>query len=865
MTLLRNGVGIVRRMQLHIEGMHCPSCARLVEQELLGRVGVREVRVHFPEGKGVIVFDAEKVQPHALVEAIKGLGYEVQVETEEEIKEDVATWRERAGPTQVTLRISGMHCASCALLIERELAKTSGVRDARVSFAAEKAWVVFDPHTVTVEDLIGVVERAGYRASLEERKEEAVALARRHFLLAFVLSLPLLVFMVFDFLPFLPLRERLHPFMGLVSFLAATPVQFVLGVPFYRGLIVQFRRRLLGMDSLIAIGTSVAYGYSLVLYLLYTLSSGTPFFHHGESAPHLYFETSAFLITFILLGKWLEAEAKRRTSQAVARLLTLIPKRARVLRGEQFVDIPLPEVRVGDVILVRPGEAIPVDGEVLEGYSAVDESLLTGESIPVEKKPGDTVIGGTVNQTGSFTFIARRVGKDTVLARIIRLMEEAESTKAPIQGLADRIAGVFVPVVLSVASGTFFVWYFLLHAPLSFALMAMTSVVVIACPCALGLATPLALLVGLGKGAELGILIKGGEALEGAQSITTVIFDKTGTLTWGKPVVTDILALSGTERELLALAASLEMRSEHPLASAFLKRAQGESLTLLAVADVSVFPGKGITGKIDGVQYVLGSPQFVAETSGVFLEPYTDHIARFESEGKTVVALGTEKKLLGLFAVADPLKSTAQEAIQALRRLGLEVALVSGDTSRVAQAVAKEAGIETVFAGVLPEEKVTIVREFQKSGRKVAFVGDGVNDAPALARADLGIAMGQGSDIALEAGDIVLSRGDPKDVASALLLSRATLGKIRQNLFFAFFYNLLGIPVAARVFAPWGLVLRPELAGLAMALSSLSVVANTFLLRRFQPGKRDILSSLFPLLLALGFAVLFFVFASSGS
>ncbi|MEN3203647.1 MAG: heavy metal translocating P-type ATPase [Atribacterota bacterium] len=858
----------MRRVHLRIEGMHCPSCAKLIERELLGKEGVREAKVRFPEGEGIVVFDEGKVQPVALVKALEDLGYQAQFANEEEIEEGSEVHKKRAGPEdasssgRVTLQISGMHCASCALLIERELMRTPGVREARVSFAAEKAWVVFDPGTTTVGDLIQVVENAGYRASLVERKEEAVLLARKRFFLALALSFPLLVFMALDFVPLFAVRERIHPFMGLVSFLCATPVQFILGLPFYRGLVAQFRRRLLGMDSLIAIGTSVAYGYSLVLYLLYVSASRTFLFHHRVEPPHLYFETSAFLITFVLLGKWLEVKAKRRTSQAIEKLLSLAPKTARVQRNGAFVDVPLSAVNVGDVILVRPGETVPVDGEVLEGYASIDASFLTGESIPVEKKPGDTVIGGTVNRTGSFTFVAHRVGKDTVLARIIRLVEEAESSKAPIQNLADRIAGVFVPVVLFVALVTFLVWYFAFGASLSFALMAMTAVIVIACPCALGLATPTALVTGLGKGAEFGILIKGGEALEGAQHITTVIFDKTGTLTRGNPEVTDIVALSGTEEELLALAASLEVRSEHPLALAFLAKAEERSIPFREVATFSVFPGKGVTGVIEGVPYVLGSPSFVAETLGISLVSYESHVARLEEEGKTVVAFGSEGKLLGIFAIADPLKETARDAVLALEDMGLQVAMVSGDAWRVAQAVARKVGIPTVFAEVSPEGKVAIVRELQENKEKVAFVGDGINDAPALVQADLGIAMGQGSDIALEAGDIVLARGDPKDVALAFALSRATFRKIRENLFFALFYNVLGIPIAARVFAPWGLVLRPELAGLAMALSSLSVVSNALLLRRFQPGKKDTLSILTPFILGGFFVVLFFAFAA---
>lgn len=864
----------MRRVYLRIEGMHCPSCAKLITSELSGIKGVRGAQVDFAEKKGTVIFDAEVVGVADLVRAIEKLGYKASPEKEEETENEPSSGeedkaRDAPGTQRVTLQISGMHCASCALLIERELRKTPGVREAQVSFASEKAWVVFDPNAVSVPDLVQVVKGAGYGASPGEeagtpssRKDAAVSLARRRFLWAFALSLPLLFFMVLDFTPSFPGWEFIHPFMGLVSFLVATFVQFILGAPFYRGLFTQVRLRLLGMDSLIAIGTSVAYGYSLVLYLGYVFASRSFLFQHGVEKPHLYFEVSVFLITFVLLGKWLEAETKRRTSRAIEKLLALQPKAARVRRDGEFVDIPLSEVAEGDVILVRPGETVPVDGEVVRGYAAVDESLLTGESIPVEKKPGDTVFGGTVNQAGSFEFVARRVGRDTVLARIIRLVEEAESSRAPVQNLADHIAGVFVPLVLLAASLTFLVWYLIFGASLSFALMAMTSVVVIACPCALGLATPTALMVGLGRGAELGILVKGGEALERAKDIDVVIFDKTGTLTRGKPEITDVIAFSGSQKTVFAIAASLEARSEHPLASAFLQRAKEESISLLGVTEFSVFPGRGLIGVVGGVQYVLGSPSFVAETLGISLESYGDRIARLEEEGKTVVALGSGRSLLGLFALADPPKETAKEGVTALKRMGLSVAMVSGDAQRVAQAVARKLGIETVFAEVLPEVKVAIVRELQREGKRVAFVGDGINDAPALAQADLGIAMGQGSDIALEAGDIVLARGNPQDVALALALSRATLGKIKQNLFFALFYNVLGIPIAARVFAPWGLVLRPELAGLAMALSSVSVVSNALLLRRFTPGRQDLLSAFAPFLLAAFFVAAFFAFAS---
>lgn len=865
-----------KQARLAIEGMHCPSCARVIQEELRELAGVHAVQVDFGKKRGRVVFDPQFVSSQKLVATIEKLGYRAFVEEEQGEKDDTSSSEDDedvsvghgSSVRKITLAISGMHCTACALLIEKALKKSPGVREAQVNFAAAKAQVVFDPWITSVDELIAVVREAGYEASpsvepAEESKKqkEALRVLKKRFLGSLLLSLPMGYFMVLDFWPGFPGGAVVHPWMGLISFVLTTPIQFFLGMPFYRGMWSNLRLRSFNMDSLIAIGTSVAYFYSLGNYFSYVFSHGSLRVIGGTEAPHLYFETSAFLITFVLLGKWLEGKTRGKTSEAVRKLLGLQAKTARVKRGETFVDVPLEEVREGDIILVRPGEKIPVDGKVIKGYSAVDESLVTGESLPVEKKPGDLVIGSTINRTGSFEFVAMRVGKDTVLARIAQLVAEAQSSRAPIQALADRISSVFVPLILSVAFLTFFVWYFFLGASLSFSLLRLVSVIVIACPCALGLATPTAIMVGTGKGAEYGVLIKGGDVLEKVKDIKDIVFDKTGTITYGKPRVTDVVGIARPEREVLRLAATLESTSEHPLAEAIMAKAREESLVLEAVDDFQAFPGRGITGRIGNEEYYLGKASFIAEHRAAALPEAM--IEKLEEEGKTVVILATSQEILGFLAITDTIKETSREAIKKLQGLGLTVHMMTGDNLRVAQAVAREVGIDSanVIAEVLPEGKAGAVQALQNGGQKVAFVGDGINDAPALAVADLGIAVGQGADVALEAGEIILAKGDPRDVVTALELSRTTLGKIKQNFFFALFYNLLGIPIAAGVFSGLGLALKPELAGLAMALSSVSVVANSLLLRNFRPGKRDMLSQLAPVLMAAFFVFLFVSFA----
>ncbi len=785
------------------------------------------------------------------------------------------------GIQKINLSISGMHCTSCAGIIERSLKKLEGVSETHVNFTAEKASILFDDNLVSKEKLIETVEKAGYKATVVEegnseeeakKKEQEIKDLFNKFKVSLILSLPMLYFMFFDFFKFLPGSETLLPYVGIISLVLSTPVQFIIGSGFYKGMWSSLRMKTFNMDSLIAIGTSVAYFYSLINYLGFVLQNKTLIGLDGMKIPELYFETAAFLITFVILGKWLEAKAKGRTSEAIKKLMGLQAKTARVIRNGQTLDIPLDQVVVGDIVMVRPGEKIPVDGEITKGLSSVDESMVTGESLPVEKKEGDLVIGSTMNKTGSFEFKATRVGSETTLAQIIRLVEEAQGSRAPIQAFADRISAYFVPTVIGLAFLTFGIWFFVLGSTLSFALMAFTSVIVIACPCALGLATPTAIMVGTGKGAEYGILIKGGEPLEAAQKINAIIFDKTGTLTKGTPEVTDILDIKALgENEILQIAASLEKQSEHPLAEAIYNHAQGRGLKLEEVSEFQALPGQGIRGKIKGNTYYFGNRKLVASLEKLTLTEFDREMSWLEEQGKTVMILVLRQaqdkpaQILGMVAVADQVKETSKEAIAKLEEKGLDLYMITGDNQRTAEAIAQQVGIENVLAEVLPEDKAQEVKKLQELGKKVAMVGDGINDAPALAQADLGIAMGSGTDVAMETGGIIMVKNDLRDVVTAIDLSQATLGKIKQNMFFALFYNVLGIPIAARVFVGLGLVLKPELAGLAMALSSVSVVSNSLLLRRYKPGKRDLLSVLAPSIMIGLFTLLFIEFARLSS
>lgn len=771
--------------------------------------------------------------------------------------------------------LNGMHCSSCAGLIERSLKKLPGVKEARVNFAAEKALVVFDGAQLTDAQVIERIKRAGYGAAVAGqsdpeaeriRREKEIGGYRKKFVAGVILSLPMLYFMLLDFFPWLPSTSALLPLVGFISLILTIPVQFIIGAGFYKGMWSSLRMKTFNMDSLIAIGTSTAFIYSLVNFVNYAVANWTLIGMAGEKIPELYFETAAFLITFVILGKWLESKAKGRTSEAIKKLMGLRPKTARVLRDGRTFDIPIEEVVEGDTVVVRPGEKIPVDGEVVGGSSSVDESMLTGESIPIEKQIGASVIGATVNKNGSIDIRAMKVGKETVLAQIIRLIEDAQGSRAPIQGFADRISAKFVPAVIGLAILTFLIWFFALGASLSFALMAFTAVIVIACPCALGLATPTAIMVATGRGAEQGILIKGGEPLEAACDVKAIVFDKTGTITKGRPEVTDVIGAGLTdEAEIAEIAAALEAKSEHPLAEAICRYAEEESINVPDVDEFQAVPGHGVEGRVNGLRYGLGNRALITNVFSLNPKPIDRKMRKLEEAGKTAMILTSETAILGIVAVADTIKETSAQAIQALQRMGLQTFMLTGDNERTAQAIAKQIGITNVLADVRPDEKANEVKKLQGTGVKVAMVGDGINDAPALAQADLGIAMGSGTDVAMETGGIVLMKDDLRDVVAAISLSRATIGKVRQNLFFSLFYNVLGIPIAARLFAFIGLVLKPELAGLAMAFSSVSVVMNSLLLKKFQPGKRNVLSAIAPIAMTVFLAAVFLVFATISS
>jgi Cu+-exporting ATPase len=776
----------------------------------------------------------------------------------------------QTGEARMSLNVFGMHCASCAGLIERALKKLPGMKEAHVNYGSEKAHIVYEAGMITLDQIQAVIKKAGYRAETidekdrdaeRKRREAEIRDYQRKFLVGLILSIPLLYFMLLEFFPSLPFGEQILSRMGFISLLLAIPAQFILGYGFYRGMWSSLRMKTFNMDSLIAIGTSTAFVYSLYEFVRFVVINRSVWAPMGSKIPDLYFEIGVFLITFVLLGKWLEARAKGKTSDAIKKLMGLQPKTARILRNDQVVDVPIEHVVVGDIVVVRPGEKIPVDGIVTKGLTSIDESMLTGESIPTEKKEGDLVVGASMNKNGSIEFRATKVGSETALAQIIRLIEDAQGSKAPIQAYADRISAWFVPAVIVVAILTFLVWYFLLGATLSFALLTFVSVIVIACPCALGLGTPTAVMVGTGKGAEYGVLIKGGEPLEKTSKVQAIVFDKTGTLTKGKPEVTDVVSVSDLDEEdVLRLAASLEKTSEHPLAESICVYAQEKNVSFKPVEGFKAIPGHGVSGRMDGIEYALGNRRLMTHLNLNFVK-IEKKLERLENAGKTAMILATKDGLLGIVAAADIPKETSLETVKELQKMRVEVYMITGDNERTAQAIAKQVGITRVLSEVLPEDKAVEVKKLQSAGANVVMVGDGINDSPALAQSDVGIAMGNGTDVAMESAGIVIMKNDLRDVLTAIELSRTTMRKIRQNLFFALFYNVIGIPVAARMFMGLEILLRPELAGLAMALSSVSVVSNSLLLRGFVPNKRNYVSELAPIALTIIFTFLFIGFA----
>ncbi|MBE3577812.1 MAG: copper-translocating P-type ATPase [Limnochordales bacterium] len=820
-----------QRVILDIAGMSCASCAGRIEEALRSVPGVSSANVNFALEKAAVEFDPAAIQIADLVKAVEETGYQVRTRTRK-------------------VGIGGMTCASCAAHVERALAELPQVQKVSVNLATERATIEYVGE-LAFSEIKRVVEDAGYRAyDVEEQgtvdREKAAREAEirsmwRRFLAGAIFSFPLAVFMFAELFPalwgILPDILR-NPWLQLVL---ATPVQFGVGLHFYIDAYHALKARAANMSVLVALGTSAAYFYSLAVTVW------------GErfGAHHVYFETAAIIITLVILGKYLEAKAKGRTSEAIRKLMGLQAKTARVIRDGREVEIPVDEVEVGDILVVRPGEKIPVDGVVTEGTSAVDESMVTGESLPVDKKPGDLVIGATINGYGTFRFQATRVGKDTALAQIIRIVEEAQGRKAPIQRYADRVSAVFVPIVVAVATLTFVAWYLLIdRGDFVRALLNMIAVLVIACPCALGLATPTSIMVGTGKGAERGILIKSGEALETAHRLKAVVLDKTGTITRGKPSLTDVVPLSTwakdlleeqVRQEFLCLAAAVEKGSEHPLGQAIVAGAVEMGLTLPGVEEFEAVPGQGVRGRVAGHEVLVGNRRLLQEW-GLLLPGAEDRegaraateietiATRLENAGKTAMLVAIDGRLAGVIAVADTVKPESAEAVRRLEQLGITVYMITGDNRRTAAAVAREVGIkpEHVLAEVLPQDKAARVRELQKQGLVVGMVGDGINDAPALATADVGFAIGTGTDVAIESADVTLVGGSLMGVVDSIRLSRATMRNIYQNLFWALIYNTLGIPVAAAGF------LAPVVAGAAMAFSSVSVVTNASRLRRFR-------------------------------
>ena len=744
------------------------------------------------------------------------------------------------------LKIQGMHCASCAATIENALKKERGVISANVNFASEKAGLEFDPKEIRIEKIQKIIQKLGYQAEREDfqkeiidhRKTQEIKQLKKRFIISFVFGLPL-IYIVMGGMLGLPIPQFFKEWNILIQFILATIVILVCFNLWRSGFKNLIRLRP-NMDSLILIGTATAYFYSLAVSTSFWLGI-------QKLPPHLYYESAIFILIFISLGKYLEVITKGRTSEAIKKLIGLQPKEATIIKDRQEIKISISEVKVSDVILVRPGEKIPVDGIVIDGYSGVDEKAITGESIPVEKKKGDEVIGATVNKTGVLKFKATKVGKDTMLAQIIKTVEEAMASKAPIQLLADKVSFYFVPVVISIAVLSFIIWI-TLGQPFTFALTVFVAVLIIACPCALGLATPTAVMMGTGLAAQNGILIKTSKALETAQKVNLVIFDKTGTLTKGEPEVTNIIDIpnSKSQKQILQLAASIEKNSEHPLAQAIVQKAQKENLSLLDVQNFEAIPGKGVMAQLEGAKILLGTRKLMSENN-INANSFEKQLVKLENQGKTAMILaltpirneisnGASGNIVGIIAVADTLKEYSKEAVAMLHKLDKKVAIITGDNKRVGQAIAEQVGIDRILAEVLPQEKSEEIKKLQSEGNIVTMVGDGINDAPALAQADLGIALGSGTDIAMETGEIVLIKDDLRDVTKAIDLSKYTLRKIKQNLFWAFFYNSVGIPIAAGILYPFtGWLLNPSLAAAAMAFSSVSVVSNALLMKRYEP------------------------------
>ncbi|NLP01865.1 MAG: copper-translocating P-type ATPase [Fibrobacter sp.] len=800
-----------KRTGIKISGMHCANCAKNLERALSGRKGIIEAHVDFSNETAFVKYDPSRVSITDMEKTISEAGY-------------------KAVNQNVTISIGGMHCASCAAKVKDAIAGLDGVVDVTVNPATESAFVTYNPDNVSVSEFRNVVTKAGYEyrgVAGEAGEEESERLRRieqngriRRIIVSFAVSIPLMVLM------FLP---HTLPFdYGIFSLIISVPVFIYVSWPIFKAAFAALRRFNLTMDVMYAMGIGTAFVASVM---------GT----FGIILTHefMFYDTAIMLAGFLTLGRYLETRARGKTSASIKKLIGLQPRTATIIDEKGERKVPVEEVRIGDVIIVKPGEKIPVDGTVTAGESRVDESMISGEPIPVAKKEGDPLVGGTINQHGVLNFRAERVGSDTVLSQIIKLVRDAQGSKPPIQQIADKVVSYFIPFILVIALVTFSIWYFVVGSTLLFALTTLIAIMVIACPCALGLASPTAVTVGIGRGAELGILVKNGGALENAQKITTVVFDKTGTLTRGKPEVTDLSGVNCSDDVLLSMAASVEKGSQHPLADAIVEKASERGLEIRSVTGFNTLEGKGVSASLDNKIVLIGNRKLMQE-NGVEFDSLEQRITPLEAEGKTVVLVAEEKQLRGVLAIADPPKDTSAKAVRELEKMGLEVVMMTGDNRRTAVSVAERLGIKNVLAEVLPGDKASEVKKLQGNNKSVAFVGDGINDAPALAQADIGIAIGSGTDIALESGEIVLVKSDPVDVVAAIQLGRKLLSRIKLNLFWAFAYNAALIPLAAGVLYPiWKITFRPELAALAMAFSSVTVVTLSLMLKSYIPPVKE--------------------------
>ncbi|UCG29141.1 MAG: heavy metal translocating P-type ATPase [candidate division WOR-3 bacterium] len=797
-----------KEARFNISGMTCATCAQTIEKALAKIDGVTKVQVNLSSETADVEFDDKKVNPSELARAVTEAGYGIRTEN-------------------AVLKIGGMTCATCVATIENALRKADGTTSVNVNLGAEKAYVTFNPSMTDIPNLRQAIEEVGYQylglegeetAELEQKaRKKDLRQKRNRFIVGFAVGIPLMAMMYLHIV--LPFPT---PYLMLV---VSTPAFIYVSHPIFKAAYRALLNRNLNMDVMYSMGIGVAYVSSLL---------GT--FEIVLSREFLFYEAALMLASFLTFGRYLEARAKGKTSEAIKKLVGLQPKNATVIRNGEEITLPIEDVAIDNEVIVKPGERIPVDGTVTKGSSYVDESMITGEPIPALKKENSNVVGGTINKNSVLRIRASRIGKDTVLAQIINLVETAQGAKPPVQRIADRVVRYFIPSVLAIAILSFVIWYFIAGYTLLFSLTRLISVLVIACPCALGLATPTAVTVGIGRGAELGILIRNGEALELSEKITTMVFDKTGTLTKGKPEVTDLKAFGVTEEELLQTAASIEKNSSHPIAEAVVRYAKNRNIKTHNITDFDTVEGKGVKGSLNGRLTLAGNPAFIRENGVNYDSKFADKISSIEKKGKSIIVIASDSKLIGLIGIADTLKAEAGAAIDELRKLNLELVMVTGDNERTARAIADNIGINTVLAGVLPAEKASEVKRMQSEGKLVSFVGDGINDAPALAQADVGIAIGTGTDIAIESGDMILMQGQIIDAAAAIQLGRKVMSRIKQNLFWAFAYNTALIPVAAGVLYPFfRIAFRPELAGFAMAMSSVTVVTLSLLLKKYMP------------------------------